>query len=67
MQMLRDTEDVRAEYNRCLDDILKKTTPSLQVDIIEQQIVNAIRTATDENIPSLNRGHEAKTWVDEES
>lgn len=66
MQMLRDSEDVRAEYNRRLDDILKKTTPLLQVDIIEQQIVNAIRTATDDNIPPLNRGHKAKPWVDEE-
>ena len=34
--------------------------------MIEDQIVNAIRTAADGKIPPLHRGHEDKPWADEE-
>ena len=66
MQPLRDSENVRTGYSRRLDDMLKAIPPMAQVDMIEDQMVTAIRTAADEKIPPLHRRHEDKPWAGEE-
>jgi len=64
MQVLRDSEDVRIEYSRRLDDILGQPSSTKSVDELTEDIVSAIHKAAEEKIPSVQRNSDNKPWVD---
>lgn len=48
---LRDSETIRSQYSKQLDELLEQTPSPEQVDDIEEHVVNAITTVSAKTIP----------------
>ena len=66
VRQLRDDQSVQASYSSRLDQLMQHKPDSQNVDDVEEFIVDTIKQASKETLPSLVKSQIQKPWVNEE-